>query len=205
MFATIAELGGLMNWKSFIPTTTPIDSKSFLPLIKNQLLATRTWIFTEQFNTPAIMADGKTIRNENYHLIRFDNGNEALYNQTIDTEENVNLLSGTMSVTDIANYHFLCDSLTALVGSGTCEPLLANTISTNEEVILFPNPVTNQLEINCVQNILSVKIFDAMGRQVHESNRKTIQLPNLTNGLYFIEIQMMDKERYRKRILLNNY
>src|SRR6185369_11094663 len=96
--------------------------RSFLPILKNQTAANRTWIFTETFNTPATADDGKTIRNLDYHLLRFDNGNEEFYNQTIDIEENNNLLLNTsaMTATDIYNYHFLCDSISALTGLTGC-------------------------------------------------------------------------------------
>ncbi|MBK7761782.1 MAG: sulfatase-like hydrolase/transferase [Bacteroidetes bacterium] len=203
LFATISELGGLMNWKSFIPTSTVVDSKSFLPIIRNQLLSTRNWIFTEQFKSTPAASDGKTIRNENYHLIRLDNGTEQFYNQSIDIEENVNLLSGTMNAVDILNYHFLCDTLTALVGGGICQPLMLHDIHESEEISLFPNPSSNYVEVRCLQNIAYIKLFDAMGKQVFYSTQKTFALPSLAKGLYIVEIQLMNSTRMYKKLFIS--
>ena len=75
LFATIAELCGFTNWINFIPANKlPVDTKSILPIIKNQSTAIRDWNFTEQFANPTVPNDGKTIRNLSYQFIRFDNG-----------------------------------------------------------------------------------------------------------------------------------
>jgi arylsulfatase A-like enzyme len=197
LFATIAELCGFPNWKNSIPLGTTIDSKSFLPIIKNQASINRTWIFSETFNTPATVYDGKTIRNQDYHLLRFDNGNEEFYNQTLDVEENNNLLlnSSTMTPTDILNYHFLCDSISALTGIAGC---LSTGIEENilsSEISIYPNPTQGQSSIKVCDNNTShlgtrVDILNPLGQIISSytliTSESTIDISTLQDGMYYL-------------------
>jgi len=201
LFATIAELGGFVNWKNFIPTGTIIDSRSLLSVLKDQP-GTRTWIFSEQFHSPAGVADGKTIRNQDYHLLRFDNGNEAFYNQSADPEENTNLLLNAMTATEISNYHFLCDSLTALTGTGTCKPLQLADLEKGKWMKIIPNPVHNILEICIREEISSVRIFNQLGGVVLTTSSKEIDLTNLSAGVYYVALQLMNGEFLHEKIEL---
>lgn len=189
-FASIAELCAFPNWKNAIPSNTKIDSKSFLPILKNQNNPIRTWIFSEQFSLPtAAVADGKTIRNQDYHLLRFDNGKEEFYNQTLDKEENNDLLLGSMSTIDIYNYHFLCDSLTALVGGGNCQPLSTNNWAL-EHTSVGPNPFhdfiiidkNSKSDIAILRNSLGQIIYQ--GCDIGKENFSWLQ-----NGVYFLKIK----------------
>jgi arylsulfatase B len=189
LFATIAELCGFANWQNSIPTTTKIDSKSFLPILKNQTTSSsRNWIFAEQFAATAALVDGKTIRNQDYHLLKFDNGNEEFYNQTLDIEENSNLLLGSMSLIDIANYHFLCDSITALVGVGTCMPLTINPIVKNEMEV-YPNPFHDFIYLKNSINEENICLYDIAGKVVYFGNKiESKDFSLLANGVYFLKV-----------------
>ena len=82
-FATILELAG--------ETTPQInDSRSFKDLLTSTNIETRDYIYTE------IGSQGSsnyTIRNATHKYISFANGNEALYNLSIDPLEGSNLLN----------------------------------------------------------------------------------------------------------------
>lgn len=189
LFATVAELCGFYNWKNSIPSATIIDSKSFLPILKNQIGTIRTWIFSEQFNNPTTAANGKTIRNKDYHLLRFDNGTEEFYNQTLDAEENTNLLTQTLTATDISNYDFLCDSITALTGTGTaCLTLAVENVSTENQVQIYPNPTGDFIHISSVKNIMKCEIADYTVRLISSSNSNELNVSTLSKGVYFVKI-----------------
>ena len=139
LFATIVEDFGYTNWQNQIPTNKPVDSKSLLPILKNQTDSIRAWSFCEIFKLTTDSADGKAIRNRNYKLIRFDYGTEEFYNISTDPEENNNLLLGNLSVTEQTNYNYLCNQLTALIGTGkVCATNNIDEISS--AVSIFPNP-----------------------------------------------------------------
>jgi FtsP/CotA-like multicopper oxidase with cupredoxin domain/arylsulfatase A-like enzyme len=128
IFATVLELYGFGNWQSQIPNNKPVDSKSLLPIIKNQSTTIRPWAFAEIFKTTTDSSDGKTMKNANYKLIRFDDGRERFYNLTIDPSELNNLLNTTMTSTDNTNYAYLCNQMVNLVGNGNPCPIVAEPL-----------------------------------------------------------------------------
>lgn len=208
LFATIAELSGFPNWKDSIPLGVIVDSKSFLPIIKNQTTSNRSWIFTEQFNTPARADDGKTIRNEDYHLLRFDNGNEEFYNQTLDIEENNNLLINVsaMTATDISNYHFLCDSISFLTGFSGCQSISVEENILSKGISIYPNPSIDYIVINMTDKInnmtTKVTINNLFGQTVSSNNITTtnsiINTSQLQNGVYYLILNYDDTIITRK-------
>jgi arylsulfatase A-like enzyme len=191
LFATMAELAGMSNWSSFIPTSNKLDSRSLLPYIKNQNQPIRTWIFTEQFQDTTNAKDGKTIRDSEYQLLRFDNGNEEFYHVLSDPQQMTNLLTGSMSVTDISHYHSLCDTLNTLLGSGSCSPVQTLDWSVNS-LTLFPNPFNESV---CIQSSKSIKqwtIIDMQGRPVLEGKKNEIETEHLPKGIYLLQVILTD-------------
>jgi arylsulfatase B len=186
LFATIAELCGFVNWKSAIPSSTIVDSKSIVPILKNTNTALRTWIFSEQFNAPTIAVDGKTMRNKDYHLLRFDNGVEELYNQTLDVEENNNLLLSSMSNTDIFNYHFLCDSMASLTGIGNCLSLSTRDMALPKPIIA-PNPFHDYILVTNIGANDYCTLWNIFGSKIYSgTNIANQNLSALPIGLYFL-------------------
>ncbi|NOT36615.1 MAG: sulfatase-like hydrolase/transferase [Saprospiraceae bacterium] len=196
LFATIAELSGFSNWSNSIPNNTIIDSRSFLPILKNQAGTIRSWIFSEQFSSTADPSDGKTIRNQDYHLLRFDNGKEEFYNQTIDPEENNNLLIGSMNSTDIANYNFLCDSISLLTGTGSdCLTLSTKHFEIDDTADIYPNPFSSYLSIGKNKNG-NIQMLNSFGQVIYQGNSLEKQdFSYLSNGVYMIIIGI---NQYRK-------
>jgi arylsulfatase B len=188
LFATIAEMSGFNTWNSAIANNVVVDSKSFLSILKNQNTNKRSWIFTEQFATPATAADGKTIRNEDYHLIKFDNGSEAFYNQTIDKEETTNLLLANMTGVEIQNYITLCDTITSLTSLGLCKPL-ANNIIENKALSFVLGSFSNHIKIiNTPQNA-NIVLRNIYGQIIYAGlNIEHQNFSYLTNGLYLLTL-----------------
>ena len=129
IFATVLELYGYNNWQSQIPANKPVDSKSLMPIIRNEIDSIRPWSFTEIFKTTTDASDGKAIKNKNYKLIRFDDGREEFYHLAVDGDELNDLLSNTMNLNDSINYAYLCNQLTNLVGQGNNCPSPVSTPS----------------------------------------------------------------------------
>jgi hypothetical protein len=146
--------------------------------------------------------DGKTIRNHDYHLIRFDNKPEEFYNLTIDSFENTNLLQTNMSANDISNYHFLCDSLTALVGAGTCQPLGTTSISSNSKISIYPNPTNDILYIDDKNHSVTlVKLYDHQGKLLLATSEKTISTQKLSPGIYTLIIINEKNEHQIEKVI----
>jgi arylsulfatase B len=202
LFSTIVELSNFPLWKNFISAGNVVDSRSLIPILKNQIDTIRTWIFTEQLGGTDSTKDGKTIRNHDYHLIRFDNKPEEFYNLTIDSFENTNLLQTNMSANDISNYHFLCDSLTALVGAGTCQPLGTTSISSNSKISIYPNPTNDILYIDDKNHSVTlVKLYDHQGKLLLATSEKTISTQKLSPGIYTLIIINEKNEHQIEKVI----
>ncbi|MDB4010844.1 hypothetical protein N9484_07450 [Polaribacter sp.] len=83
LFATIANITG-------VSVSEIQNSKSFYPQLTSATNDGRSFVYTE-------IVDGYTIRNATYKLIKYDNGDEELYNLVQDPYENRNLIGTTLS------------------------------------------------------------------------------------------------------------
>ncbi|MEY3499376.1 MAG: hypothetical protein RL308_1045 [Bacteroidota bacterium] len=189
IFATILELFGDTNWRTRIPTTT-VDSKSLMPILLNQATTVKPWAFTEIFKLAPTSGDGKTIRNEDYKLIKFDNGTEKFFNLTNSPLETTNrdLLNGTLTSTQITNYNYLCSEMTNLVGGTSfCNALGVNTIES--QVSVSPNPFHNFISIKSTSGNENYKLYSNLGQLIYEGNAIENQdFSSLANGIYFLKI-----------------
>ena len=183
---------GDTNWQSQIPSTV-VDSKSLMPILLNQATTVRPWAFTEVFKIPTVSGDGKTLRNADYKLLKFDNGTEKFYNlnlNPIETNAN-NLLLGTMSATDITNYNYLCSEMATLVGTGiTCTSLNTNSFSKNTaEIYLTENPFHSKINlINTTGNEV-YELYSIKGEKLYEGkNIASKDFSYLSKGIYVLKV-----------------
>lgn len=189
IFATVLELNGINNWQSQIPTNKPVDSKSFLPIIKNENTKIRNWTFCENFKLTPDSSDGKAIRNETYKLIRFDNEIQEFYNLKIDKDETNNLLKSKMSIDDISNYQYLCNEMSKLVGSGDwCLGTVDNKEVFTESFEISPNPFWDYIHISPNSVNDEFILTNLIGEVVYLGNDIDNQSFNyLKSGIYFIK------------------
>lgn len=198
LFSTILELNGFSNWINYVPSSKkPVDSRSFLSLIKDINDYQRDWIFTQKFTVPVDTNDGSSIRNSNYHLMRLDDGTEEFYNQTNDALENINLLNTSMTITDVANYNQLCDTLYNLIGGTSCLNVAVTEISNSSNVKIYPNPAYENLKILTNDEVNCMTIIDVTGKKlIKECETNTISINDLQSGFYFVEIETKYRSRY---------
>ena len=90
----------------------------------------------------------------------------------------------TNNNTDIANTTYACDYFTLGI-----EEVITDNISAK----VYPNPVSNDLNIECGEKIESLDIYDALGRKVisKENTPKStaIDVSNLDNGIYILKLR----------------
>jgi len=192
LFATILELMGDNNWTTYIPANKPVDTKSLLPVLKNQSTSIRPWSFAEIFKLTTDSSDGKAIRNEGYKLIKFDYGQEELYHLAADSLEANNLLNGTLSAIDLTNYNYLCNEMTNLVGSGSYCSTSVGSGSTKDETYklnVFPNPFRDYVYTPSLFSKQDVTMYDALGNIMYKGNSlETQNFSDLVKGLYIVHI-----------------
>jgi len=190
LFATILELFGDTNWQSRIPSTI-VDSKSLLPILKNTASSVRADAFTEIFKTSITPSDGKTMRNSTYKLLKFDNGSEKLFNLSADPTEKVNLLSGTLTANESANYTELCSKMTTLVGGSsycTSKYLNSESFDANKNLV-FPNPFQSTFKFKNSSGNESYELYSSSGQIIFNGPMIEKQdFSSLDNGVYFLRI-----------------
>ena len=192
LFATILELFGYTDWATQIPANKPVDSKSILPILKNQATAVRPWAFTEIFKMTPDADDGKTMRNTEYKLLRFDDGHEEFYHLTVDPDESNNLLMGTLNADELANYQYLCGEMTTLVsGISFCNPSVdtKDLSATGASIFVYPNPFRAQIYLNSPDDDAQVELINPMGQLVFSGKHIEQQdFSNLAKGSYFLRV-----------------
>jgi hypothetical protein len=67
---------------------------------------------------------------------------------------------------------------------------------------LYPNPVSNQLNISTTFEIQKLVIYDVTGKQVkyQEGNTTAIDVQDLKSGFYLLEVTIYDKKEVSKFI-----
>jgi len=75
----------------------------------------------------------------------------------------------------------------------TCESILGTPSNTQQETILYPNPVQNILEISSNNVIETATVYSMTGASLFtvsiENKNGTLDLSNLTSGVYFIKTE----------------
>lgn len=198
LFATILEMAGLDDWSAEIPTDKPVDSRSLLPILKNESQAVRDWNFTEQFSPQSNPDDGKAIRNLAYKLLHFDDGHQEFYHLATDLAEQTDLLLQPLDAEAASNYDYLCNELSQLIGTNACDPILLNTKTADHDgsLVLFPNPTNGEfflkMEAVSAQSV-EITVFDLLGREVAKfyGNGAAVKLDisGLAAGGYFVKIR----------------
>jgi len=70
-----------------------------------------------------------------------------------------------------------------------------------EDIVLFPNPFTNEINISNSVSVKSIEIYDAMGRKVQSYEtlnpklESVINVSHLSGGIYFIMIESITGDR----------
>ncbi len=83
----------------------------------------------------------------------------------------------------------------------TCPSVLSSDTFDSQNIIsLYPNPVSNQLNISTSSEIQKLAIYDVTGKQVkyQEGNTNTIDVQELKSGFYLIEITIDGNKEIKK-------
>jgi len=86
-----------------------------------------------------------------------------------------------------------------------CDPSDINELTIDNEITLYPNPASNELEISSNElGIKEVRIYNVLGyemlKQVQHDKSATIDVSTLNKGIYFIEVQS-EKGILRKKFV----
>lgn len=87
-----------------------------------------------------------------------------------------------------------------------CGNLWDNIISAiyKKDILIYPNPTSKMLKIASEEN-LDVSIFDKMGRLVLTTDKKEIDISDLSDGIYIVRLNYDGKVIKTVEIIKNNY
>ena len=129
-----------------------------------------------------------TVNNSNiFTLGLYADGSAGSFNGAID---DLKIYNYELSTTEISNLY------------------TNNTLSTSDfnpnnlEVVLYPNPVRDILNIEIENDIQSIEIYNIQGQKVLTSNQNQINVSGLATGMYVVRIQDAENNISTKKIVI---
>jgi PKD repeat protein len=80
-----------------------------------------------------------------------------------------------------------------------------------DNVSIYPNPASNEISVECHQQLKSIDLFDITGRKIvsletdADKQKHLIHCSELPSGFYFIVLRSSSGEFYRSKILIQKY
>ena len=186
------------------------NSLSFNNLLSKDLVDTRNYNYTEYRDMGVY---GWAIRNKQYKLISYDNGEQEFYDLLIDSLETTDLLLSTLTSDQlelIAEFESESNQIRTAwscqdsIQNGTeedidCGGLLCNVCTTATKNIahvnttIYPNPNASIINITSDAIIQKIIIYNTRGviilSEKHPNASTTsINIESLANGIYYINV-----------------
>jgi hypothetical protein len=72
----------------------------------------------------------------------------------------------------------------------------------NEQLTIYPNPANNKVYVEA-KEIIEVKLFDLLGKEIISAKEKEIDVSNLNEGVYFIQVKSKENI-YTQKIIVQH-
>ena len=72
---------------------------------------------------------------------------------------------------------------------------------TQQDITVYPNPVSNILNIESPNAISEIVLFNLNGKQIHSSSLEKIDLSPLDSGIYLLKVKTQSGNSFTKRII----
>jgi len=98
----------------------------------------------------------------------------------------------------------LCNSTPPSTLSGSVQDglvLSTNNIDFKKIIAIYPNPTKGNLFINSNESIEKVEVYNYIGQKVLESNKYSINVNNLTRGMYLLKVYTANEKVVIKRFV----
>ena len=84
--------------------------------------------------------------------------------------------------------------------TGTVSGINNKIDNNNLQLKIYPNPANNKITIDA-NDVIDVKLFDILGKQITSTKTNEVDVSNLTNGVYFIQVQTKQNTSTQKIII----
>jgi len=73
------------------------------------------------------------------------------------------------------------------------------------QIGIYPNPVSNVLKINSTDQLRSLRLFDSMGRVYHlnTNNDNSLDISSINSGMYYLQIETINGRKETHKIIKN--
>jgi hypothetical protein len=184
------------------PTVTPTANTSYTVTVTSGSSSTTSTSSVTLYSipaTPTITQVGNTLTSS------ASTGNQWYYNSSIIQGSTAT----TCDVTQSGTYQVLvtdANGCTAMSAAYTTTVGILERQATIESITIYPNPTQNIIYLSVPTSMVSfeTQLMDIYGKFVFRNmNQSTIDLSNLSNGIYFLEISVKGKSVQRNKIVLN--
>lgn len=154
-------------------------------------IASNTTAFQTQYGISAFGQFTRNLSNTSQKIVLADG-----FGNIIDTVEYLNTAPWPAADGNGSHLQLINSNLdNALASSWTASPsinLSVDEISYSENIVIYPNPVSNILTIQSANPITSYKVYDVLGHLLYESKEVSNILKtdwsSYTNGIYYISV-----------------
>ncbi len=114
------------------------------------------------------------------------------------------MLSDNANINEIALYGYSIGLPTKNAEIST-ERFAQDKLQSVKEAVIYPNPASEYVTIDWIDNHFTSEIIDSQGRILLSSDKNIIDVSNLTPGLYFIRMKQTNSDQTEiKRLLINH-
>lgn len=136
-------------------------------------------------------------------------GGQNHYNQqtVVTNTTGTNIVLGTSLAANFGTSNFLIDDLKIYSGALTATQIQSLSSkdfqANNLKFSMSPNPANNILNIDMEKEVQSVEIYSLQGQKVFFGNDKTIDITNLSSGMYMVRVQDVDGGIATQKLMKN--
>ncbi len=121
-----------------------------------------------------------------------------------------------ITITDFETVYFYCQAFNQFWDFGSFTPfattncsVLGTTDFENNKLQLYPNPATNELNVQLdnVTTDYKIAIYNTLGSLLYEKNNQiskndnSVNISQLNSGIYFVQITDSENRIYQKRLI----
>jgi len=130
--------------------------------------------------------------------VTWQNGQVQANAQVSDGTQNVDYYY--MPCTTFTSPDFINSATINLPDYNICDNIAQ--IKNSVPIKIYPNPANNKIIIDA-NDAVDVKLFDILGKQITSTKTNNVDVSNLTNGVYFIQVQT-NKNIFTQKIIVQH-
>ena len=125
--------------------------------------------------------------------------NSNIFKLGLTEDGSVGYFNGAIDDLKIYNYTLSQAEVTSLYNNNALS--VSDFSQNNLQVVLYPNPVKDVLNIESETELKSVEIYNIQGQKVKNSNQKQTNVSDLASGIYMVRIQDVNNGNVTQKIV----